>query len=155
MAARWSYIDLNSAGIAGGYMDEVTLGLNWYLNPFTLISFNYVRPILRDPVEGKSTADMYYWYYATQVMFYMGGEYWERWNRSLRPLIVDHQVQEGPLAGIVVTDTIPLNDGAPGIGEQVEQEGQRDAVVPVERTRQHDGRSPPTMTMCLCSPTLR
>ena len=29
--------------------------------------------------------DCYYWYYATQVMFHMGGDYWERWNRSLNP----------------------------------------------------------------------
>ena len=24
--------------------------------------------------------DTYYWYYATQVMFHMGGEYWQQWN---------------------------------------------------------------------------
>jgi hypothetical protein len=41
----------------------------------------------------------YYWYYATQVMFHMKGDYWKRWNDRLRPLLVDHQVREGDLAG--------------------------------------------------------
>ena len=47
----------------------------------------------------KPKRDTYYWYYATQVMFHMGGEYWEQWNQRLRPLLVDTQVKNGPLAG--------------------------------------------------------
>ncbi len=43
--------------------------------------------------------DTYYWYYATQVMFHMGGEYWEAWNERLHPLLTDSQVTVGPLAG--------------------------------------------------------
>ena len=43
--------------------------------------------------------DTYYWYYATQVMFHMGGTYWEAWNSQLHPLLVETQVTEGPLAG--------------------------------------------------------
>jgi len=43
--------------------------------------------------------DTYYWYYATQVMFHMGGEYWQDWNRVLTPLLVDSQRTEGPRAG--------------------------------------------------------
>lgn len=43
--------------------------------------------------------DSYYWYYATQVMFQMGGAHWDAWNERLRPLLVDKQVQDGPLAG--------------------------------------------------------
>jgi hypothetical protein len=48
----------------------------------------------RDPQR-----DTYYWYYATQVMFHMGGEHWQNWHDSLHPLLVDRQVQQGPLAG--------------------------------------------------------
>jgi hypothetical protein len=54
------------------------------------------------PVMGTSgdpRRDTYYWYYATQVMFHMGEQYWERWNRRLHPLLVDTQIQQGPLAG--------------------------------------------------------
>lgn len=43
--------------------------------------------------------DTYYWYYATQVMFHMGGDYWDRWNRALNPLLLQSQVREGPDAG--------------------------------------------------------
>ncbi|MEM9825010.1 MAG: hypothetical protein AAF958_00390, partial [Planctomycetota bacterium] len=43
--------------------------------------------------------DAYYWYYATQVMFHMGGETWEKWNRSLNPILLESQVKDGPYAG--------------------------------------------------------
>ena len=43
--------------------------------------------------------DTYYWYYATQVMFHMGGDHWKQWNSRLHPLLVDAQEQTGPLAG--------------------------------------------------------
>ena len=43
--------------------------------------------------------DTYYWYYATQVMFHMGGEYWDRWNRALNPILINSQVKEGVNAG--------------------------------------------------------
>ena len=43
--------------------------------------------------------DTYYWYYATQVMFHMGGEYWRTWNEALHPLLVNSQQQQGELAG--------------------------------------------------------
>jgi phosphate-selective porin OprO/OprP len=59
VAARWSYLNLNSAGIQGGYLEDWTLGVNWYLNPYTRISANYVHPILHDNQNRKSTAGMY------------------------------------------------------------------------------------------------
>lgn len=43
--------------------------------------------------------DSYYWYYATQVMFHMQGEYWSGWNDRLRPLLESSQVAKGDLAG--------------------------------------------------------
>jgi hypothetical protein len=48
---------------------------------------------------GNPQRDTYYWYYATQVMFHMGGRYWEAWNERLHPLLVNAQVSEGALAG--------------------------------------------------------
>lgn len=47
----------------------------------------------------ERTRDCYYWYYATQVMFQMQGEYWTDWNEALRPLLIDSQLQDGQLAG--------------------------------------------------------
>ncbi|MCS7470686.1 hypothetical protein NZK35_28880 [Stieleria sp. ICT_E10.1] len=43
--------------------------------------------------------DGYYWYYATQFMFHMGGDYWDRWNRHLNPLLLETQIKVGPEAG--------------------------------------------------------
>lgn len=43
--------------------------------------------------------DTYYWYYATQVMFHMGGDYWDRWNQALNPILINSQVKEGVNAG--------------------------------------------------------
>ena len=54
-------------------------------------------PRIGTPTSPKR--DTYYWYYATQVMFHMGGDYWERWNRSLKPILLDAQIIRGPQAG--------------------------------------------------------
>jgi hypothetical protein len=43
--------------------------------------------------------DTYYWYYATQVMFHMGGRYWNAWNQRLHPLLVSSQIRDEPLSG--------------------------------------------------------
>jgi hypothetical protein len=43
--------------------------------------------------------DTYYWYYATQVMFHMGGDHWRDWNNRLHSLLIDSQEENGPMAG--------------------------------------------------------
>jgi hypothetical protein len=43
--------------------------------------------------------DTYYWYYATQVMFHMGGEHWDNWNQYLNPVLIESQIKQGPEAG--------------------------------------------------------
>jgi hypothetical protein len=42
-----------------------------------------------------STRNVYYWYYATQVMHHMGGRYWTGWNKVMREELPDEQVKEG------------------------------------------------------------
>jgi phosphate-selective porin OprO and OprP len=39
---RYSQLDLNDAGISGGRLEDVTAGVNWYLNPNWKVMFNYV-----------------------------------------------------------------------------------------------------------------
>ena len=41
LGARYSWIDLNDQGVHGGFLNETTLGLNWYLNPNMHYAFNY------------------------------------------------------------------------------------------------------------------
>lgn len=54
LAARYSHIDLNDASIRGGEQDDITLGLNWYLNQNTKFMLNYIRAdIDNDTVNGN------------------------------------------------------------------------------------------------------
>jgi len=43
IAGRYSQLDLTDAGVEGGVMECLTLGLNWYLNPNVRIMWNYVH----------------------------------------------------------------------------------------------------------------
>ena len=43
--------------------------------------------------------DVYYWYYATQAMHHMGGKPWMQWNRIMRQVIPENQLQTGKEAG--------------------------------------------------------
>jgi phosphate-selective porin OprO/OprP len=58
VAARISFVDLDDAGVLGGELTELTLGLNWYMNPYTRISTNYAHAYLDRPPVGESTCDM-------------------------------------------------------------------------------------------------
>jgi len=48
---------------------------------------------------GDDSVDMYYNYYASQVMRQYGGEEWDRWNDKLRDNLVESQSKEGNTAG--------------------------------------------------------
>jgi hypothetical protein len=43
--------------------------------------------------------NVYYWYYATQVLHHMGGADWEKWNKAMRERVPEQQVKEGVEAG--------------------------------------------------------
>lgn len=58
IAARWSYLDLNDGGVTGGMLNDVTAGLNWYLNRNTKLQLNYVHAFLKTPGLGDSDADI-------------------------------------------------------------------------------------------------
>ena len=59
VAGRWSYVDLNDENIQGRRLNNLTAGLNWYLNPFTKFQFNYIHSMLNSPLNGDSTADIF------------------------------------------------------------------------------------------------
>ena len=43
LAARYSKLDLSDKFIDGGKLNDLTLGINWYLNPNTKVMINYVH----------------------------------------------------------------------------------------------------------------
>jgi hypothetical protein len=60
---------------------------------------NGVRWLEANQLPRKETANMYFWYYGTQVMHHMGGEAWEKWNAALRDLLISLQSTGGHEAG--------------------------------------------------------
>ena len=58
IAARWSMLDLNDADVRGGRLNDLTIGLNWYLNKFTKFQINYIHASLDSAIFGDSDADI-------------------------------------------------------------------------------------------------
>lgn len=64
-------------------------------NPASIEAVSY---LLRHTPR-RSELNYYYWYYGTLAMFQYGGSAWERWNASLRDLLIAEQIKDGPHAG--------------------------------------------------------
>jgi hypothetical protein len=47
----------------------------------------------------KSERNVYYWYYATQVLHHLGGKRWEEWNSVMRQELPENQLKSGKNAG--------------------------------------------------------
>jgi Tol biopolymer transport system component len=55
--------------------------------------------VLNSLPEENQRNTSYYWYYATQVMYHMQGDYWDTWNEKTRELLVKTQHKSGGNAG--------------------------------------------------------
>jgi hypothetical protein len=81
---------------AEGLLCRMYLGWNKNDNPALndgvdwLVNYHLPRP---------DDKNMYYWYYATQVMHHYGGPEWERWNLHMRSTLTETQVVSGQHAG--------------------------------------------------------
>jgi hypothetical protein len=53
-----------------------------------------VKYLAAQPIS-DTELNVYYWYYATQVMHHMGGEYWKGWNAVMRQFLPETQVKKG------------------------------------------------------------
>jgi hypothetical protein len=49
--------------------------------------------------EGPSKTDMYYNFFATQLMYQYGGKHWDAWNAVMRDQLVATQQADGPAKG--------------------------------------------------------
>lgn len=63
VAARYSHLDLNDGRVRGGRLNDLTLGVTWYLNPNVKTMWNYVWA---DPSKG-GTINAFLWRF--QVAF--------------------------------------------------------------------------------------
>ena len=71
--------------------------LGWRLNdPGIQKAIDYL--VDNHPPE-FSDANIYYWYYATQVMHHAGGKPWKIWNQQMRDILVAGQKTRGHEAG--------------------------------------------------------
>jgi hypothetical protein len=55
--------------------------------------------ILVQNLPSWSNRDVYYWYYATQVLHHMEGEHWVKWNDVMRQLLPEKQEKQGAERG--------------------------------------------------------
>ncbi len=64
-------------------------------NPHLIEGAQY---LLENPVDWHNR-DVYYWYYATQVLHHLEDPYWDRWNNVMRKVLPANQVSSGPEQG--------------------------------------------------------
>jgi phosphate-selective porin OprO/OprP len=55
VGVRYSWVDLDDNIVSGGELDDITVGLNWHLNPNVRVMLNYVRADL----DGVGDADIF------------------------------------------------------------------------------------------------
>ena len=70
------------------------------------------RAVEKIAQQGPERVDLYYNYYATQVVRHYGGKVWEKWNQRMRDALVQRQSRDGHKAGswLFTTDSTAHND---------------------------------------------
>jgi hypothetical protein len=57
------------------------------------------RFLVSNWLPSERQPNIYYWYYATQVMHHLGGRRWQVWNEAMRDTLLNMQETEGHAAG--------------------------------------------------------
>jgi hypothetical protein len=81
---------------AEGLLSRMYLGWNKRDNPQLAEG---VKWLVDDHLPDARKMNIYYWYYATQVMHHHGGPEWERWNLKMRDVLTEMQDASGADAG--------------------------------------------------------
>ena len=66
VGVRYSWIDMDNRGIKGGMAQDLTVGLNWYLNPYMKVQWNYTCLYRNAP---NPTHDGYVQGFGTRLAF--------------------------------------------------------------------------------------
>jgi hypothetical protein len=72
---------------------------NW--GPQTQRLLGGIRNHLKKRMPSKDLKDIYYYYYATQVMHHLGGKDWQTWNEKMRDVLVETQELNGNSPDVV------------------------------------------------------
>ncbi|MBC7964538.1 MAG: hypothetical protein H7Z17_01335 [Fuerstia sp.] len=96
----------------GGQFGYINASVNPAMSAEGLLCLQFLGTSRNDPAmragadylltqlpEIKQVHTSYYWYYGTQVMYHMQGDYWQEWNTALRDMVVETQIKDGHLAG--------------------------------------------------------
>jgi type IV secretory pathway VirB10-like protein len=106
---KYTYMPVAQIGVADASREALTLpamtaeGLlcrqysGWPANHQGLTTG--VRWMLDKHPPSVRESNMYYWYYATQVVHHQGGAAWKEWNAQMRDLLVKTQERTGHQAG--------------------------------------------------------
>ena len=78
---------------------ELRAGADYLAKNLPVTNTRAATPEQQRKHGGRSPRDTYYWYYATQVMYHMRGNYWKAWYDRLYPILIDDQIKEGSMAG--------------------------------------------------------
>ena len=96
-AGRFSY---QPEGAPTSTMSAVGILCNQYLHAGRadpIITGGVQLLMANQPDAGSH--NVYYWYYATQVMHNMADKDWDTWNRKMRKILVDSQARDGCASG--------------------------------------------------------
>jgi hypothetical protein len=58
-----------------------------------------VQYLMANQPDEQNARNIYYWYYATQVLHNMADKDWDTWNRKMRKILVSSQAREGCATG--------------------------------------------------------
>jgi hypothetical protein len=100
--AAYGYIRPGSgaATTAAGLLCRMYLG--WGRQHPALVAgingIDKLGPMQTEP-SGEAHTDLYFDYYATQVLYHHGGPQWERWNKKMRDYLIATQSSEGHESG--------------------------------------------------------
>lgn len=95
----------------GGLFGYTTPGAGVTTTAVGLLCYQYLGIPREDPAiiegtaflmkrpPGKGSRNIYFWYYATQVMHNQPGPDWDTWNRKMRRYLIDTQCKNGCAAG--------------------------------------------------------
>jgi hypothetical protein len=55
--------------------------------------------VSRENLPSWNERNVYYWYYASQVLHHLEGSRWDTWNAAMKPVLTQHQTKSGLEAG--------------------------------------------------------